>query len=57
MRTMQIRSGNYRDKALSFSMANKRAAKKTKQMKNLALLYAVGSIDFVFVKGQKSQNE
>ena len=45
MRTMQIRSGNYRDKALPFSMVNEQAAKKTKQLKNLALLYAVGSID------------
>ena len=26
-------------------MANERAGKKTKQMKNLALLYGVGSID------------
>ena len=45
MRTIQIRNGNYRDKALPFSMANERAGKKTKQMKNLALLYGVGSID------------
>ena len=45
MRKIQIRNENYRDKALPFSMANERAGKKTKQMKNLGLLYGVGSID------------
>ena len=32
---IQIRNGNYRDKAVPFSTANERAGKKTKQMKNL----------------------
>ena len=45
MRTIKIRNGSNRDKALPFSMGNERAGKKTQQMKNFALLYDVGTVD------------
>ena len=45
MRSIQSRNGNCRGKALPFSMANEQAGKKTQQVKNLAVLYVIGSVD------------
>ncbi|CAF0867706.1 unnamed protein product [Didymodactylos carnosus] len=44
MRTTQMRSGNYHVKTMPFSLNNKRARKKTKQLKNLSRLYEIGAI-------------
>lgn len=49
MRTMQIRSGRYRHKALPFSVRNEQAGKKTKQLKNVALLYGVYKLSLKLV--------
>jgi hypothetical protein len=44
MRTAQIQSGNYRQKAMPFSFGNERGRKKTKQLKNLSRLFQIGTI-------------
>jgi hypothetical protein len=44
MRAAQIRSGNYRYKAMPFSTGNERLRKKTKQLKNLSRLFELGMI-------------
>ncbi|CAF0928726.1 unnamed protein product [Rotaria sordida] len=44
-RASQIRSGNYRHKAMPFSNGNEVLRKKTKQLKNLSRLFQLGAID------------
>ena len=44
MKIVQIRSGNSRDKAMSFSTEHERASTKTNQLKNLARLYTINAI-------------
>ncbi|CAF1064945.1 unnamed protein product [Rotaria sordida] len=43
-RASQIRSGNYRHKAMPFSNGNEVLRKKTKQLKNLSRLFQLGAI-------------
>jgi hypothetical protein len=45
MRLVKIKSGNSRDKSMSFSMEHERARTKTNQLHNLTRLYTVGTID------------